>query len=256
MNCQCPDAPLGGLEIRATYLKGWLKTHPNTLLFDSGDFMSFDGDESNDSRMFKGIEAMNYSAVNLGDQEFSNGIDFLKTNINQTSIPWVTTNLKATSENRLNIPRYRIIESDGLKVLVLGVIDTESFNFYNRIYGDFRMEVIEPRESILEVYQTTATSLRIDCVILLSNLGFDQDEALAKELKFLDVIIGGHSQHKFEKPVQVENTIITQCGRNGQFLGHLELRFDGTKLLGHSGKLIPMDLSILNKKAIIEIITE
>ncbi|MBC8191187.1 MAG: hypothetical protein H8E18_02295 [FCB group bacterium] len=256
VNCQCPSAPLGGLEKRATFIKGWLKTHPNTLLFDSGDFMSFDGDENSDARMIKAMEALTYSAVNLGDQEFSNGLDFLKTNINQTSIPWIASNLKQTRKDRLSIPPYRLLESGGLKVLVLGVLDKESYDFFDRIYGDFQMEVLDPAEAIGAVYQTMTKNTKVDLVLLLSNLGYDQDAALAGELTFLDIIIGGHSQHQFEDPVKIENAIITQSGKNGQYVGHLELRFDGGKLLGHSGELIPMDLSIPDDETMLELITE
>ena len=97
---------------------------------------------------------------------------------------------------------------------------------------------------------------KVDLVLLLSNLGYDQDAALAGELTFLDIIIGGHSQHQFEDPVKIENAIITQSGKNGQYVGHLELRFDGGKLLGHSGELIPMDLSIPDDETMLELITE
>lgn len=218
--------------------------------------MSFDGDENSDARMIKAMEALTYSAVNLGDQEFSNGLDFLKTNINQTSIPWIASNLKQTRKDRLSIPPYRLLESGGLKVLVLGVLDKESYDFFDRIYGDFQMEVLDPAEAIGAVYQTMTKNTKVDLVLLLSNLGYDQDAALAGELTFLDIIIGGHSQHQFEDPVKIENAIITQSGKNGQYVGHLELRFDGGKLLGHSGELIPMDLSIPDDETMLELITE
>ncbi len=256
INCQCPDNPLGGMEKRATFIKGWLREHPNTLLFDSGDFLSFDGDEVNDAKMLQVMDAVNYSAVNIGDQEFSNGIEFIESNMKLSSIPFVASNLESTHASKLDIPQQRILTIVGLNILVMGVIDSESFEFYNRIYADLNLVVTDPIQSVRRIYTQAKSNSRIDLVILLSNLGYDQEEQLARELDFIDVIIGGHSQHQFDRPVQVENAIITQCGKNGQYLGHLELQVEKSKLVAHSGELIPMDLSISDDEAMLKLIAE
>ena len=256
LNCQCPSAPLGGMEKRATFVSDWLKEHPNTLLLDSGDFLSFDGDEDNDAKMLRAMDAMNYSAVNIGDQEFSNGIDSIESNMNLSSIPFVASNLESSDASKLDIPQQRILTVSGLNILVMGVLDCESYEFYNRIYADFNLVVTDPIQAVRRIYTQAKSNSRIDLVILLSNLGYDRDEQLARELDFIDVIIGGHSQHQFDRSVQVENTIITQCGKNGQYLGHLELQIEKSKLAAHSGELIPMDLSISDDEAMLKLIAE
>ena len=72
-NCNCPDNPLGGMEKRATLFQDWLKEYPNTLIFDSGDFLSFDGSPASDAKMIEAMKALHYSSVNIGDQEFVQG---------------------------------------------------------------------------------------------------------------------------------------------------------------------------------------
>lgn len=256
LNCQCPSAPLGGMEKRATFVSDWLKKHPNTLLLDSGDFLSFDGDEVNDVKMLRAMDALNYSAVNIGDQEFSNGIQFLQSNINTSEIPWVASNLRITNNSSFNVPTLRIINVAELNVLVMGVIDSESFQFFHRIYGDLNLDVSDPIKAVQEAYNNAIISSRIDLVILLSNLGYDEDLHIPLDLDFIDIIIGGHTQNQFEIPVVAENTIITQCGKNGEYLGHLELQFEKRKLIAHSGELIPMDLSIKDDEAMLKLISE
>ncbi len=256
LNCQCPSAPLGGMEKRATFVSDWLKKHPNTLLFDSGDFLSFEGDELNDSKMLRAMDAMNYSAVNIGDQEFSNGIEILESNMKQGSIPWVASNLQSTNDSMLVIPQQRIFKIAGLNILVMGVIDSKSYEFYSRIYGDFNIIETDPIQAVRRIYTKAKSNSRIDLVILLSNLGYDQDEQIANDLDFIDVIIGGHSQHQFDRPIVIEKTIITQCGKKGQYIGHLELQFEKSKLAAHSGTLIPMDLSISDDEAMLKLIAE
>lgn len=256
VNCQCPSAPLGGMEKRATFVSDWLKDHPNTLLFDSGDFLSFDGDEDNDAKMLQAMDAMNYSAVNIGDQEFSNGIDFLASNTKLNSIPFVASNLESSDSSKLDIPQQRILTVSGFNILVMGVLDSESYEFYKRIYADFNLVVTDPIQAVKRIYTQAKSNSRIDLVLLLSNLGYDQDEQIARELDFIDVIIGGHSQHQFDRPIVIEKTIITQCGKNGQYLGQLDLQFENYKLIEHSGELIPMDLSISDDEAMLKLIAK
>ena len=256
LNCQCPSAPLGGMEKRATFVSDWLKKYPNTLLFDSGDFLSFDGDEVNDAKMLQAMDAMNYSAVNIGDQEFSSGIEFIESTFKQKSIPFVGSNLESSDASKLDVPQQRILTIAGLNILVMGVIDSESYEFYNRIYGNFNLVVTDPNVALKKIYTQAKSNSRIDIVILLSNLGYDLDEQIAKDLDFIDVIIGGHSQHQFDRPIVIENTIITQCGKNGQYLGHLELQMEKSKLTAHSGKLIPMDLSISDDEAMLKLLAD
>jgi len=202
------------------------------------------------------MDAINYSAVNIGDQEFSNGIDFLESNMNLSSIPFVTSNLESSDASRMDIPQQRILTVSGLNILVMGVIDSESYEFYDRIYADFNLVVTDPMQAVRRIYTQAKSNSRIDIVILLSNLGYDQDEKIAKDLDFIDVIIGGHSQHQFDRPIVIEKTIITQCGKNGQYLGHLVLQIEKSKLAAHFGELIPMDLSLSDDEAMLKLIAE
>ena len=256
LNCQCPDNPLGGMEKRASFIKRWLDEHPNTLIFDSGDFLSFDGDEVNDIKMLRAMEALNYSAVNIGDQEFSNGIEFIESNMNLSSIPLVASNLELPDDSKLDIPQQRILTVSGLNILVIGVIENESFEFYSRIFGGFNLSVTDPIQAVRRIHTKAVNNSKTDLVILLSNLGYDKDQQLAREMDFINVIIGGHSQHQFEHPVQVGNTIITQCGKNGQYIGHLVINIKKSKLMTHTGELIPMDLSIKDDEAMLKLFAE
>jgi 2',3'-cyclic-nucleotide 2'-phosphodiesterase (5'-nucleotidase family) len=256
-NCKCPSTPFGGMEKRATFISQSRQNYTHTLLLDSGDLLSFnDSQLENDTKMLQAMEILNYSVVNIGDQEFSNGVQFLQANIKKKSIPWVASNLKTTDNETFLVPEMHAINFADLNVLIMGVMDSASFGFYNRTLGDFNLEVFDPGESVQNVYRNALENIRVDAVILLSNLGYDRDEVLAQELDFLDVIIGGHSQHQFEEPQVINNTIITQCGKNGQYVGHLVLQFKQGKLIAHSGELIPMDLSIKDDEAMMKLISE
>ena len=88
----------------------------------------------------------------------------------------------------------------------------------------------------------------------MTHIGFDDNEAidndqlLARNVDGIDVIVGGHSHTKLEKPVVVdetvvpgkaEPTIIAQAYQYGDFLGNLDLTFDYKgKLTEYNGSLI------------------
>ena len=255
-NCQCPDHPLGGMEKRATFVADWLQQHPNTLLFDSGDFLSFEGYPETDAHMLQAMAALPYTAVNLGDQEFSNGFNFIQSAFKTGKLPWVASNLLVLDSLAFTIPQQRIVEQSGLRLLVMGVLDEASFQFFKKMDVTCPLAVTDPEKAVTEIYREISSASRIDDVILLSNLGYDRDRVLAEKLSFLDIIIGGHSQHQFEQPVVIGQTIITQCGKNGQYLGHLELHYKNHELQVHSGELIPMDLSIKDDEAMLKLISD
>ncbi|GIS73612.1 MAG: hypothetical protein CM1200mP10_31890 [Candidatus Neomarinimicrobiota bacterium] len=72
-------------------------------------------------------------------------------------------------------------------------------------------------------------SSRTDIIVLLTHRGFDQDLQLAKELEGVDVIVGSHSQTVPEEPVVVNNILISQAGREGYYVGVIELKLSKYK---------------------------
>jgi len=75
-NCRCPEHPLGALEKRLALIKEIRKSRDHILLLDSGDLLSSIGNSIKDSLAVKAIDLMDYDAITIGDQEFSNGVDF------------------------------------------------------------------------------------------------------------------------------------------------------------------------------------
>ncbi len=60
---------------------------------------------------------------------------------------------------------------------------------------------------------------------------------MAEQLKGIDVIVGGHSHTKLEKPVKVKGTIIVQAWEHAKALGVLDLTIGEGKIVGYSGHL-------------------
>lgn len=72
------------------------------------------------------------------------------------------------------------------------------------------------QEAIKEGERLTGT---VDLLILLSHIGFKQDQILATKTEVFDIILGGHSHTVLETPVKVNRTWICQGGSHGRFYG-------------------------------------
>ena len=87
---------------------------------------------------------------------------------------------------------------------------------------------------------------KADVVICLSHLGLDADRALATRVPGIDVIIGGHSHTRLNRPVLVRNatpngyhgTVVAQAGYRGEFLGRTVLYFKDGRVARYSGQLL------------------
>ncbi|MBI3914463.1 MAG: bifunctional metallophosphatase/5'-nucleotidase [Chloroflexi bacterium] len=78
-------------------------------------------------------------------------------------------------------------------------------------------------------------------IVLLSHLGFDDDQKIAAQIPGLDLIIGGHSHSEINPPRVVNGTIIAQAGDYGRFVGRLDIEIDASgKIVHHRGELIPV----------------
>ena len=88
-------------------------------------------------------------------------------------------------------------------------------------------------------------SLDIDCTVLLTHIGFEEDKLLAARLDpsfGVDIIIGGHSHTDLEKPEEVNGILIAQAGTGTDRIGRfdLEIDTDSNRICGFSWKSVPI----------------
>jgi 2',3'-cyclic-nucleotide 2'-phosphodiesterase (5'-nucleotidase family) len=87
-----------------------------------------------------------------------------------------------------------------------------------------------------------------DMVVCLSHMGLQADKKLAERVSGIDVIVGGHSHTKLERPILIPNatpngfhgTVIVQAGSWGEYLGRLAIYLDGKRPVRFAGRLIPV----------------
>ena len=92
--------------------------------------------------------------------------------------------------------------------------------------------------------------------MLLSHNGFPQDMAMLDTIPGIDVCLSAHTHNRLYETVQINNTLVIQCGCHGSFLGHLELTIQQKKIISHDYQLIKVEESITEDPEIKDIVTE
>lgn len=104
----------------------------------------------------------------------------------------------------------------GVRIGLIGL--TAPFNaFYHLLHWHVENPFTVIREMIAEVKETH------DIVILLSHLGLNEDEEIARLFPEIDLIIGGHTHHVLQMGKLVNQTLLTAAGKHGQYVGNVQL---------------------------------
>ncbi|MDC3417880.1 bifunctional metallophosphatase/5'-nucleotidase [Aquibacillus salsiterrae] len=113
----------------------------------------------------------------------------------------------------------QFISPSGLRIGLFGL--TAPFNAFYNLLG---WHINSPNEAI----DSVLSDLRHDndIVVLLSHLGINEDEEIARQYPSIDVIIGGHTHHLFKDGEYIENTLLTAAGKHGLHVGEVILTWD------------------------------
>lgn len=126
-------------------------------------------------------------------------------------------------------------EASGVRVAFLGVTAP-----YHTFYNLLGWRVEEPEDALAE--QVRVWRERADVVVVLSHLGLGRDEELARSLPGVDLIVGAHSHHVLPRGHAVGDTLIVQCGRGGEQVGHVTLVFDrdARRVVAREARCLPV----------------
>lgn len=173
---------------------------------------------------------MGYTALTLGEMDLQLGLPALHQRGAEAGFPFLGANLSGD----LPVKPYTLVTLGGHQIAILGLVNGE------------RPQVTVPGGTVtisdpLAAAQRYVPELRrkANVIIVLSHLGLEMDQRLAREVPGITVIIGGHSKHIVQPPLQVGETIIVQAGFYGEGIGLLRLVLDGQgKVIAYRGEFI------------------
>lgn len=232
---------MGGVSRRATLVNLLRKKYPNSLLLDAGD--SFQGTpyyNFYEGRLeYETMSMIGYDYGALGNHDFDLGTEKLLKAMDFLNFKLINSNYTT------DIPKFKkfvleneVIEREGVKIGLFGL----GVSFKGLVSPEVHKGIKELDRYDIAIKQIKylKEEKKVDFVLLISHLGVDDDEKLAKKIKGIDLIVGGHSHTKLDKPLVVNDTLILQAASSGIFLGKLDLNFENKKLKSYDYELIPV----------------
>jgi len=261
------DATKGGWARIATVIRLEKEKRSNpVLVLDGGDFLMgslfhmMAREEAMELRLMKD---MGYDALTLGNHEFDlkpKGLArIIHSAANLGGMPSIVfSNAIFSRESdrddaleevfqKSMVKPYVVLKKGGMKIGIFGLMGkdaAEKAPFASPV--KFR----DPVEISREMVKVLREKEKVDMVICLSHSGVQEaksrseDEVLAKKIQGIDVIVGGHSHTRLEKPIGINSTFVVQAWAYGKCVGVLDLLWENGKARQKNYRLIDIDSSI------------
>ncbi len=250
--CNCPIEPDGGVARRAALIKQLRKTNPDILLLDSGNFFSSGLLDQNTQNTqldmqraainLRAMELMQYDALNISDDEFNFGEAFLQENIGKLKLRFISANLKSDK-----ISPYIIKDAGGVRFGIIGLTNPKA---KEKLQGlKFTEPVIPLKDSIASLKKSGAS-----VIIVLSNLGEEEDLKLINAVSGIDILIDGHNRLQQESLVKSGSTIILKPAWQGRKLGKAALSIKDGRVVNCKAEEIRLSDKINDDSGIISIL--
>lgn len=213
------------------------------VLLDAGD--RWTGDAYVDRAPTPGmpvIALMNrlgYDAATLGNHEFDWGQAYLGRMLDSMEFEAVCANVVTDTCTFPQVRPYTILERDGLKIGVVGVVTNyEGPGHPAGNKSSFAgLEFPDPQQ--MAVRYAAELRPQVDVLVLVSHMGDDRDaELLGRETRY-DVVIGGHT-HELRDTL-VNGTLLTQTGKKLANVGVTRITLCGRRVTGVDYELVSLD---------------
>ena len=240
------DKAAGKIEYTAAALKEREAENPNTFIVHSGDMIGGSpliSASFQDEPTVEVMEAIGFDAGTLGNHEFDEGIDELKRMISGgdhekgtkgydgMNFPVVAANAYDTRDNELITDPYTILEAEGQKIGVIGVLTQETPEMIIR-KGNETLKITDEVEAI-NTYTEELKKEGIEAIIVLAHNPAMQEgytdrydaTKIAEQINDeVDIIFAAHNHVGMNRVV--DNKLIVQAYSYGSAIGDVEIEID------------------------------
>jgi len=224
----------GGLLNLSQAIQAQKQLYPNALVTFGGDLLSpsLYSSVSKGKHMVDALNLLNVDIAVAGNHEFDFGIENAIAQFSNAKFPWIINNLKKTNGELLGpIINSYIHKINGLKIGFLGLITPElDFLSKDKLQVQLSDYIKEAQYAVLLLKKQN-----VDFIVALTHLSLEEDKQLARMVKGIDLILGGHDH--FPISLKIDNTLILKSGSNAEYLGVVNVTIDQSK------KYFPADYS-------------
>ena len=242
---------VGGFAHLATLVKRMKASRPGALLLDGGDTWQgsgtclwTNGQDMVDACKLLGVDVM------TGHWEFTLGMARVKEIVEKDfagQVDFVAQNVKTADFGDPVFKPYVIRDINGVPCAIIG----QAFPYtpianprYMVADWEFGIQDQNMQKMVDEVRAKGA-----QVVVVLSHNGMDVDLKMASRVRGIDAIMGGHTHDGMPVASLVSNaggqTIVTNAGSNGKFLGVLDFEVKGKRVTDFRYKLLPVFANML-----------
>jgi 5'-nucleotidase len=274
------DKTVGGFARIASIIKVEKKSNSGTtLVLDAGDFTMgtlFPSLETKTGFQLRLMKTMGYDVICTGNHEYEFGPEwlaaFISASVSKGEIPSflignAVFDKKDTRDDALEklfseniIGRKMVLTKDGIKIGIFSILGKDADEVAPKaVPVTFSKQKPFAKKMVKELQGENC-----NIIICLSHSGIKEksgewageDVELAKSVKGIDLIIGGHSHTRLEQPLLVNGTPIVQTGEFGQNVGRISLTYSDGKVKVDGYKLIPVDDRIMGDENVNKLIEE
>lgn len=222
--CGCKSGPSGGLARKADYINNLRSEGKQIIILDSGDLF-FQKEYLHDSTrnemaakaslIIDAFNEMNTIALNIGDDDFILGLDYLLSLRDRAKFSFISSNIYSADYDKLIFDEYVIWEQNGFKVGIIG-LSWDGANYPESVV------VQDPYISAIKVISKIRD--KVDMIIALTHMPLKVEIAIADSLSEVDLFIGGHDGKSMIRPKLINDHGIYKAGNEGENLGIIELK--------------------------------
>ncbi|MBY8914409.1 multifunctional 2',3'-cyclic-nucleotide 2'-phosphodiesterase/3'-nucleotidase/5'-nucleotidase [Bacillus sp. YC2] len=261
MHTNDTHAHLDNAARRMTKIKEIRSETDRSILLDAGDVFSGDLYFTKWQGLadLKMMNKMGYDAMTFGNHEFDKGPTALASflsgngsavdpagtyNFQAPDFPIVSANVDVSKEAKLSpfikkpdtftagkkkkagIHPYILLDVNGEKVAVFGLTTEDASTTSSPGKSIVFNDAFESAQKTVKEIQDKE---HVNKIIALTHIGHQRDLDLAKKVKGIDLIVGGHTHTLVDKMEVVKNeepTIVAQAKEYGEYLGRVDVAFD------------------------------
>lgn len=217
-----PDS--GGLAALFGLVEAERAAHPGALLTFGGDLISpsLASGLTQGAHMVEILGAMRPVAAVLGNHEFDFGAEVLRRRMAESAFPWLVSNVSEADGRPFG---------GGTRLLLTTVGDTR-VGLFSLLTGETATLAAGGRDARFHPETETARAMvaelrrqGAELVVALTHQDIQADLDLARSVKGIDLILGGHDHEAMA--VQAGPTLVVKAGHDGQYLAAVDVVVGG-----------------------------
>ncbi|MBU0960356.1 MAG: hypothetical protein KKD01_07005 [Proteobacteria bacterium] len=170
-------------------------------------------------------QKIGYDAVGIGPLDMAAGMDFLQTGVAE-DFPWISANISDDRDKPL-FRQWISKEIQGVQVVITSLSAPPT-----TLPPSIK---VAPWESILPELLPRMTKDRNNpFIILLSTLSTEENRLIAEQYPAINLLLGAGQHLRNASPQLINNTLVTQTDKQGQYQGLLEISFGKQRTWGQN----------------------